>query len=350
MESFQIVKQSAASRGANRIEWLHMAQRKEAQRRHAAYYETVIRGLNDLYLAGGTALNLGLTLFDLEWHNIQLGWSRAETLSGEDDSAAGLCNLYPRGGAALLNMRLHAKERLRWLQTAVECARRLKDRRLEARHLGDMGVAYAALGERLRAIELFNEQHCIAIEISDRSGEAAALGNLGNTNILTHNPKRAAECYEQALSIYREDGVRRGEADALNNLGVAKRDLGQIPSAIENHEAAVILYREIGYRRGEGQTLNNLGIVYRKEGGYKKAIELFAEALTIFRELKDTRGEGLALWNCATVTDKLGRRREAIVQAEAALEIFQRSEDPNATRVDQMLAKWRTEEREEVAR
>lgn len=42
----------------------------EVKLRHAAHYKSVMRDLNELYLEGGAALELGLRLFDLEWQNV----------------------------------------------------------------------------------------------------------------------------------------------------------------------------------------------------------------------------------------------------------------------------------------
>ena len=61
---------------------------REAQFRQAAHYEAVMRHLNELYLEGGPALTLGLSLLDLEWQSIRLGRSWAEMLSTDGDDAA----------------------------------------------------------------------------------------------------------------------------------------------------------------------------------------------------------------------------------------------------------------------
>lgn len=319
---------------------------REAQLRHAVHYETVVGDLNDLYLGGGAALDMRLSRFNQEWLSIQLGWAQAKTLSAEDETAARLCSSYPRVAAALLNMCLPPQERLRWLKVGLECARRLKDRGAEGRHLGDLGMAYAALGEKARAVECFVERRRIARETEDRLGEAAALGNLGNIYVSTRNLRRAIEYYEQALAAYRGASARRGEADALSNLAVALRDSGRIASAVLYHESALAIYREIGYRRGEGQTLNNLGVIYRKVGNQQRALKLFGTALLTFREMKDPRGEAFALWNMGMALEKQLDRERAIAHAEAALLIFTRLEDSSAAEVERTLARWgvRTQE------
>ena len=46
-------------------------------------------------------------------------------------------------------------------------------------HLGNLGKAYAALGEVRRAIEYYEQALVISREIGDRRGEGNDLGNLG---------------------------------------------------------------------------------------------------------------------------------------------------------------------------
>ena len=65
-----------------------------------------------------------------------------------------------------------------------------------------------------------------------RSGTAAAkatdLGNLGLAYAALGQVDQAIEYYEQALVIAREIGDRRGEGNHLGNLGTAYADLGQV--------------------------------------------------------------------------------------------------------------------------
>src|SRR5713226_419052 len=154
--------------------------RPAAQHRHAAYYKNVLADADRLYLQGGAAIGQGLALFDIEWANIRTGQAWAAANAALADSAARVCVEYPNAGAYVLSLRLHPRERIGWLETAVRAARELGDRRAESYALGNLGNAYDSLGEYRRAIE-FHEQHlAIARELGDRQGEASAPGNLGN--------------------------------------------------------------------------------------------------------------------------------------------------------------------------
>jgi tetratricopeptide (TPR) repeat protein len=303
------------------------AERDEAHQRHAAHYKNVLSAADALYLKGGDSLMRGLALFDLEWTNIQAGQAWAAARAERDDAAARLCSKYPDAGTYCLDLRQHPRELIRWLEAALRAARRLKDRRMEGAHLGNLGLAYAALGEARRAIEFYEQRLVIAREIGDRRGEGADLGNLGLAYADLGETRRAIEFFEQALAISREIGDRRGEGADLGKLGLAYADLGEARRAIEFYEQALAISREIGDRRGGGAALGNLGLAYADLGEARRAIEFYEQALAISREIGDRRGEANALMNTGSAYDSLGEPRRAIDYHEQALPIFREIED-----------------------
>ncbi len=319
-------------------------ERFAGEKRHAKHYLGVLRKAGDLYLKGGDSIMSGLSLFDRERANIQAGqaWSAANAQA--DDDACRLCSEYPDAGAYCLDLRQHPRrERVPWLEEALSAARRLKDRAAESRHLGNLGLAWADLGEPRKAIEFYEQHLAIAREIGDRRGEGQDLGNLGNAWADLGEPRKAIEFYEKYLAIAREIGDRRGEGNALGNLGIAWSDLGEQRKAIEFYEQHLAIAREIGDRRGEGNALGNLGVAWKNLGEPRKAIEFYEKQLAITREIGDRRGEGNAQWNMALAYREVGEKATAIPLAEAALGIFEQIEDPNAEMVRRYLAEWRKE-------
>ena len=65
------------------------------------------------------------------------------------------------------------------------------------------------------------------------------LGNLGLAYRLLGQKVRAIEHYEQALVIFRDVGDRHDEAMKLKDVGLVYDDLGQTEKSIELVEAAV---------------------------------------------------------------------------------------------------------------
>jgi tetratricopeptide (TPR) repeat protein len=317
-------------------------ERAVAHKRHARHYNDVLAAADNLYLQGGESLARGLALFDLEWNNIQAGhaWVAAQGVEADEDIAR-LGVSYPDTGVYLLNLRLHAREWIRWMEIALAAARRLKNRQAEGNALGNLGIAYRDLGETQRAIE-FHQQHlAIAREIGNRSGEGTALGSLGTAYRVIGETQRAIELFEQRLIIARELGDRRSEGNVLNNLGLAYKDLGDTERAIQCYEQNLTIAREIGDRMGEGNALGNLGVVHRRLGKTEQAIKFYEQALLIDRELGDCRGEATDRWNISLALDQLGERDKAIKHAERSFEIYQQLEDPQAAKVRAQLAAWR---------
>ncbi len=109
------------------------------------------------------------------------------------------------------------------MSSTRDIARAIGDRRGEGNALGNLGTAWAALGEPRRAIEFYEQQLAIAREIGDRRGEGSTLGNLGNAWADLGEPRRAIEFYEQQLVIAREIGDRMGEGSALFNSAPGAR-------------------------------------------------------------------------------------------------------------------------------
>ena len=297
------------------------AERASGRERHAEHYQTVCGAANALYERGGEWLLGGLGLFDLEWDNVEAGHRWAEENAGGNRRALELCDDYPAGCFYILSMRQHPRQQIAWLETALTAARRLDRRETQGSHLGNLGLAYADLGEVRRAIGTFEQALEIDREIGDRRGEGNRLGNLGSAYHRLGEVRRAIEYYEHALTIAREIGDRRSEGTWLGNLGVAYENLGEVRRAIECYEQALTVARQIGDRGGEGVHLGNLGLAYVHLGEVRRAIEYYEQSLAIFREIGDRRNEGVHLGNLGRAYADLGEVRRAIEYYEQALEI-----------------------------
>ncbi len=138
--------------------------------------------------------------------------------------------------------------------------------------LGNLGTAYADLGQVEQAIDHYQQALIIFREIGDRSGEGTALGHLGTAYRNLGQVEQALAHYQQGLVIFREIGDRRNEGSALGDLGTAYADLGQVEQALDHYQQALVISREIGDRRNEGNWLGNLGNVYADLGQVERAL------------------------------------------------------------------------------
>ena len=359
------------------------AERVVSRVRHSWHYMNVLAECGRVYKKGGDFIKEGLARLDSEWRNIKAGQEWASTQAGVDERATRFCCQYPNAGVNIINLRLHPRERVRWLEAGLESARRLGRRNFEGAHSSSLGHAYRALGDTRRAIELCRQSLLIARELGDRGAEGSALGSLadyyrelGDTRGLGALLKRslaiarelgdrqgeavalnslgsvhqevglnslAAQFYEEALAILRELGDRQGEGTALNNLGSIYVSLRELGRAVESHERALALARELGDRSGEEIALGNLGRAYFNFGDSNRAMEFYRQALALARELGTKSNEGIDLLNMALALDKLGEREQAIAHAEAAREVFEQIKSPEAAVAREALRRWREE-------
>jgi tetratricopeptide (TPR) repeat protein len=310
-----------------------------ARRRHAVHYWGVLATANDLYLKGGARVLSGLELLDRERRNIETGQALAAGSAAGDPVAARLCVFYPVTGASVLRLRHHPRQRIAWLEAAIDAARTIGDRPREGSALVELGLAYAALGEPRRAIECHEQALVIAREIGNRDGESAALDSLGLAYHYLGEFRRAIGYHKQALIISRSIGDRRAEGKNLGNLGIAYRNIGEHRRAIEYYKQQLTITREVGDRRGEGVALGNLGIAYAALGERRRAIECHEQQLTIGREIGDLGSEGRALNGLGISYAELGEPRRAIASFRGALDIFEAIESPQAAMVRANIAK-----------
>ncbi|MGB1250981.1 MAG: tetratricopeptide repeat protein [Candidatus Promineifilaceae bacterium] len=187
-------------------------------------------------------------------------------------------------------------QRVRCLVLAVYAARESAYRQNEGAHLGNLGLAYSALGEVQEAIKYHKEALEIAREIGDRRGEGNQLGNLGNAYSALGEVEEAVKYYKEVLEIAREIGDRRGEGADLGNLGVAYSALGEVEEAIKYYKEALEIAREIGDRRNEGNQLGNLGIAYKKLGEIERVRPLWLQAIEIFAAIQSPTEKVVRSW------------------------------------------------------
>ena len=76
--------------------------------------------------------------------------------------------------------------------------------------------------------------------------EGATVGNLGNAYAHLGEVEKAIGYHEQQLVISRETGDRQSEGNALGSLGGAYARLDEIEKAIGYYERALVISREIG--------------------------------------------------------------------------------------------------------
>ena len=176
-------------------------ERTAALLRHAQHYGAVANESNTLYMQRGEMLR-GLELFDRERTHIEAAFDWLQP-RGDAESASLLISLVD-GVVFTCDMRFHPRQNIRWLEAQRDAARVTKKRQVEGVALGNLGLAYADLGDARKAIGFYEQQMDIAREIGDRRGEGNALWNSALALDTLGERAQAIARAEASLKIYEE--------------------------------------------------------------------------------------------------------------------------------------------------
>jgi tetratricopeptide (TPR) repeat protein len=155
--------------------------------------------------------------------------------ANEIEESPNLALLY---GTAHARVGRHA-EGLRWLDVALDQARRRQEQAVEGRALNARG-AVALVGGRLDEAA----DYCTrALMVASRDGDVGTAGRCStNLGIISHLRGRHAEAiasWEIALAAFDRAGWRPGVAQCHHNLGLTYRDQGALDRALTEADWAV---------------------------------------------------------------------------------------------------------------
>jgi len=239
-------------------------------------------------------------------------------------------------------------------EEAVICCRRHleicqehRDRVGEGRALYNLGNVYHAKGKHIgrlshqdpgefpeevktlfeKAVQYYEQNMTLMVEIGDRAAQGRACGNLGNVHYLLGNFSRAIHFHQERLKIAREFGDRAAERRAHSNLGNAHIFLGEFERAADHYKRTLLLAQDLGDRAVEAQACYSLGNTYTLLKDYPNAIEYHLRHLRIAQELFDKVGEGRACWSLGNAHSSMGQYLEAYQYARRHLEISRDTKD-----------------------
>ena len=186
---------------------LQDADRLPARGRHAEHYRQVLAEADEAYMKGGDEALAGLAGFDLERANIEAGFEWCRSRVETDDEAAKLCSAYADAGAYCLALRQHPREQAGWLEAALGAARRLKDRKREAIHAGNLGRIYQTRGDLDQAEAMHRKSLEIERKLGRLEGVADDYGNLGVVYKTRGDPAEARRLWGQAVELFEKIGM-----------------------------------------------------------------------------------------------------------------------------------------------
>ncbi|HEY9420030.1 MAG TPA: tetratricopeptide repeat protein, partial [Thermoanaerobaculia bacterium] len=225
----------------------------------------------------------------------------------------------------------------------------------------NIGYAYELLNEKQKAIQSYDKALELARKVSDREIEANALNNLGDSRYLLGDWETALRDFQQALDLNRSLNNRRNEARTLNNLGAVYVRLERFEEA----ELALEHARQLSYEAQDGETetraLTNkaellirqkrpaeaievgrlavsrasgfwaaeadarqiLGVAYREQGDLKRAREELERAASLAKSRGDINREAYCRLGLARTDRKGGDLQTALSRVRSATDMIE---------------------------
>jgi tetratricopeptide (TPR) repeat protein/DNA-binding XRE family transcriptional regulator len=220
----------------------------------------------------------------------------------------------------------HNKEASRHFRDALRLFHDLGELGSEAGMLSNLGIVAWQTGHIERSIAYHRRAFSIYQQISDRAGQGRVLGNLSSSYI-RRDLSKAQNAIEHALVLFRGNGDHLREGVALGNLAQISMRSGRLRQAAELGRRALELHRLVGNRGGEVEATNDLGNMYQRLGDHRLALDHHRRALALAREIADTYGEAAALEGLAVLFQDRGDHAAAVEHHRQALLIAGRSGD-----------------------
>jgi DNA-binding CsgD family transcriptional regulator/tetratricopeptide (TPR) repeat protein len=215
------------------------------------------------------------------------------------------------------------------LETAVDEARKTKDKRTEWLALSDLGMLWAS-----RDYSKTGEYYREAFALAERGGVpdtlARSLNRLGNWHVNTEQPAQACEYHGRAFTAFDQIQDDAGKAETLDFLGLANLVKGDLPGAVTYFEKAAKALSGLG---DQERLASSLALLTLRGGAYQvdsvapaspgatSGLRHGEEALRISREIGWRAGESFTLSMLASVNGWLGRYGEALACARTGLAI-----------------------------
>ena len=315
----------------------------ELQHKHAQYYVQVLKKMDKYFYAGKQSL--GVSLYNLEFANVQSGWRYLNDISLETKENAKLCKNYIDSGRLVTFTQQSPRERIDWHKKLGEVAKLLGDREMEGWSLNAVGEAYRELGEIKEAKTCFRKSLGIFRRIGLDRGECRSLLRLGLIFDTEKFRKRAIVLFKLALKLVplNKDVKDRTivEGALLGNLGEAFRKLGKFEEAYQFQQERFKVVKKINDERGMCATLLGIGNIYSDEGSLDKAKETYTKALEFGRKINDLVYLPIILFGRAKVFEKLNQINDAISDGKEAKSLFEIRNNPKSNEVIEWLDKLR---------
>ncbi len=161
-----------------------------------------------------------------------------------------------------------------------DVAAKLKDKRLIALALVNLGIIYRIDKDYDKAIDFQSRAVKILTTLNDFDGLGIAHNNLGDIYRVQKNYPKALSNYNKALVFFESSGNKESIATVYNNVGIVFEKQGKHANALNYLNRSVEIRSQFGFKGAIYSTYRAISEVYEKTNNYKlaqKYLKLYAD-------------------------------------------------------------------------
>jgi tetratricopeptide (TPR) repeat protein len=179
------------------------------------------------------------------------------------------------------------------------------------------GTAHARLGRSDEGLRWLDKALDQARKQDEQAVERHALNARGAVALVSGRLDEAADYFTQALMAASRDGDLATTGRCSNNLGIISNLRGRYAEAIGSWEIAVAAFERAGLGQGVAECHHNLGLTYREQGALDRALTEADRAIAEAEAAGDRTLRALALRGRAeirVVSGELEAARQDLAQ------------------------------------
>jgi serine phosphatase RsbU (regulator of sigma subunit) len=158
--------------------------------------------------------------------------------------------------------------------------------------MNNIGITYADLGKLKEALKYYEMSLVLAEEVKNKRVIAYALSNIGviysrSSEFSTNNENHldiALNYFQKSLKIREEIDDKRGMAISLQNIAESTMEKGDIKEAQKYAERGLQLSRELGYPDNIKRSSGVLSKIYTKTGNWERAYQM----QVLYKQMSDS--------------------------------------------------------------
>jgi tetratricopeptide (TPR) repeat protein len=224
---------------------------------------------------------------------------------------------------------------------SLELARRIHHTASIVKACGSLGLVKAKMGRPREALPYLEEAIAVARENGLAVEEGQTLDHLAGAYADLGDKDRALALYEDRLALARRTGDRIGMAYGSANVGVIHFEKQEFREAAERLQEAAGLFEPFGMGPDLARVYAYLGCTYQALGDAQGCIRAYWAHIELCRQMGDPASAAGSLANLSGVLYSLGKREDAIALAEEACDYLGRMWSPQGASLRARLERWK---------